>query len=101
MKMDLSCARADMAIGPAATTMASMAIRNIFSLMVPSSGVVRERPQAQFLLRDLPEPRQALWLYDQKKDDEPTEDHQLDLLLERDGQLESHGVGRVGEEDRH
>ena len=31
MKMDLSWASAGMAIGPAATAMASMAIRNVFS----------------------------------------------------------------------
>src|SRR6185295_1667986 len=40
---------------------------------------VGKRPQAELFLRDLPEPREAMRLDDQEEDDEPAEDHQLEI----------------------
>src|SRR5690606_32562919 len=41
---------------------------------------VGERPHPQFLLADLPEPRQPKRLYDQEKDDERSDHHELDVF---------------------
>ena len=40
---------------------------------------VRERPQPQLLLADLPQPGEAVRLDDQKEDDQPAEHHQLEV----------------------
>ena len=52
-------------------------------LLAPPWSSVRERPQPELLLGDLPEPREPVRLDDQEEDDEPAEDHQLDLLQQR------------------
>src|SRR3990170_4435398 len=98
--MVLSCARASVASGPAATATASKAIRSGFVFMLPPLGLVREWPQAQLLLGDLPEPRQSVGLDDQEEQDEAPEDHQLDLLQERHRQAETDRMRRVRQEDR-
>ncbi|MPL60737.1 hypothetical protein SDC9_06298 [bioreactor metagenome] len=75
---------------------------------------MRERPQAQFLLRHPPELGEAMRLGDQEDDDEPAHDHQLDMGGEVGGPAEAadehvfqkhrqqHQEGRPGEgaEDR-
>src|SRR6267142_6023690 len=102
MKTSLACANAAGAMGPAITASASTATRILLMLMISSSLLsVRERPQPQFLLGDLPEPRQPLGFHDQKEDDESAEDHQLDLLLQRHRQPHPDEMGHVGQEDRH
>src|SRR5260370_8958692 len=40
---------------------------------------MREGPESQLLLADSPEPRQTVGLDDQKKDDQCTEDHRLQI----------------------
>src|SRR5262249_34670301 len=61
---------------------------------------VREGPHAELLLGDLPESRQSTRLDDQKENDEATEHHQLDLLLERRRHPEAQPVGNVREQNR-
>src|SRR5262245_51201337 len=61
-------------------------------------GSVRKRPQPQLLLRDLPEPREPVRLDDEEEHDQRAEDHELELLGQRDRQLDAHRVRRVGQE---
>src|SRR5262245_45608163 len=112
MKIDPPWARAAEASGPAASASASTAtmtfltlIRCLLSRWAPTAGgpqtplpSVWKGPQAKLFLGDVPEPCEPVRLHDQKEDDEPAEDHQLDLLLQRDGEREPERVGRVGEE---
>src|ERR671930_1182390 len=98
MKMVLSWAAP--ASGHAARATVSRPSASVVNfLMVASSPSMRERPQPQLLLGDLPQPGQAAGLDDQKKDDEPAEGHQLDLFLERRGHADAQQVGQVGQED--
>ena len=39
-----------------------------------------KRPHPQFLLRDLPQPREAVRLDDQEEDDQRADDHELQVL---------------------
>ena len=48
-------------------------------LIVLGSVSVRERPEAELLLSDLPEPREAVRLDDQEEDDQRAEDDQLEV----------------------
>src|SRR5262245_48678027 len=100
MKMLPPCASTAPASGPAARATATRTTSMVLSFIGPS-GLVRKRPQAQLLLGDLPEPREAVRLDDQEEDDEAAEHHELDLLLQRHRHVEADGVGRIGEEDRH
>src|SRR6266498_859943 len=61
--------------------------------------LVGKRPQPELLFGDLPEPGEPIGLDHQKEDDERSEDHQLDLLLQghRHGQPDQ--VRGVGEKD--
>src|ERR1700694_4770730 len=108
MKISLGCAEPASAVGPAMTAAASTPISSRFTFMIASlvigdgaacgilrCSLVRERPQAQLLLGDLPQPGQPVRLDDQKEYDEPAEYHQLQLLLQGDQQPEPHGLGRV------
>src|SRR6478609_4108692 len=45
----------------------------------PVNGSMRERPQPQLFLRDLPDPRQTVGLDDQEEDDQAAEHHQLEV----------------------
>jgi len=49
------------------------------------NGSMRERPQPQLFLRDLPDPREAVRLDDQEEDDQAAEDHQLDVRRDAAG----------------
>src|SRR5919199_4519530 len=101
MNISRDCAPTPATRGPRASTRASAATvaRNV---MIRSSFVsMRERPQPQLLLADLPQPGQTMRLHDQEEDDERPEHHELDLLLERDRQRESRQVGGVREKDGH
>jgi hypothetical protein len=51
----------------------------LLSGMQRSMDSVRERPQAQLLLADLPQPGQAVRLDDQEEDDQAAEDDQLEV----------------------
>src|SRR5215470_14873789 len=99
MKTSLLWAEAPATSGPTAITRATSAINVTRSFIVASCRSVRERPQPQFLLGDLPEPRETVRLHDQKEDDQCPEHHQLDLLLEGDRQRQPQLVGDVGQED--
>src|SRR5207248_693116 len=63
--------------------------------------LVRERPEAQLLLGDLPKTREAARLDDEEEDDEPAEDHVLEVGqdIDRDGNAEPQ-AGAI-EEQRH
>src|SRR5437870_10163437 len=100
--MNISFGWATTSIGAVITSAASIAIETIRTLMTLSfhSRSMGEWPEPQLLLRDLPEPGQAARLDDQEEDDQSAEDHQLDLLLERDGQSESDRMRRVTQDDR-
>src|SRR5688572_12450400 len=54
----------------------SLLLRKAAASIAPS---VREGPQAQLLLRDLPQPGKPVGLHDQEEDDEAAEDHQLQV----------------------
>src|SRR4029453_11533006 len=100
MKMLPPCASAARASGPTARPTATRTTIQALSFMGPS-GLMRKRPQAELLLGDLPEPREAVRLHDQEEEDEAAEDHHLDLLHERHRQVDPQRVRRVGEEDGH
>src|SRR5437879_961754 len=99
--MNTSLDWAAASIGAASTSAARAAIQIRRIFMTLSFRSVGKRPQSQLLFRDLPEPRQTARLHDQEEDDQSAEDHQLDLLLEGDGQPEPDRVRRVREDDRH
>src|SRR5215831_20549833 len=99
MKISLGWAAAP--IGAASTSAAKAAVQIVRILMTLSFRSMGKRPQSELLLRDLPEPGQAARLDDQEKDDQSAEHHQLDLLLQCDGQPEPDRVRRVREHDRH
>src|SRR5262245_65343699 len=102
MKMEPPWPSAVPASGPMASAATRLtAIDDVLILMDVLLRSVRKRPQPQLLLGDLPQSREPQGLDDQEEDDEPAEHHQLDLLLERDRQVEADGVRRVGQEDRH
>src|SRR5215212_11600927 len=42
--------------------------------------LIRERPHPEFLLADLPQPREAVRLDDQAEDNQRSDDHKLQLL---------------------
>src|SRR5438477_10407153 len=71
------------ASGPSSRATMARPSRIRVLMSVSSLGLVRERPQAQLFLGDLPQPGEAVRLHDQEEDDERAEDHQLDLLLQR------------------
>src|SRR5688500_19025730 len=98
MKIDCPWASTEPASGPAARASANATTKSRFDVMHASfCSLVRERPQSELLLRDLPQPREPVGLDDQEEEDEPTEHHQLDLFGEGHGQVQSHGVGDVRE----
>src|SRR6266403_3934735 len=99
--MNTSLDWAAASFGAASTSVATTAIQILRPFMTLSFRSMGKRPQSQLLLRDLPEPRQPARLDDQEDDDQAAEDHQLDLLLEGDGQPEPDRVRRVAEEERH
>src|ERR671918_221698 len=86
--------------GPATRAAMRPPIKNARSVIVPSLRSVGERPQAELLLHDLPQPRQSAWLHDEEEDDEPAEDHELELFLGIRPHGEPEPVRRVGQEDR-
>src|SRR5690242_21427368 len=98
MNISLAWAQAVPAAGAAMRTAASSAIvmrRRVMGAPPCSSGMtrsVRERPEPQLLLGDLPEAREPVRLRDQEEDDEAAEDHQLDLLLEGHRHRDAHQV---------
>src|SRR5262249_61208697 len=105
------CAKTRLASG--ATTRATMRVpTSDFLTFIPVSPLsagrlsartmcsVRERPEPQLLLRDLPEPRQSVRLDHEEENDQAAEHHELDLLLQRHRQYEPDHVRHVGEEDR-
>src|SRR4029450_12018851 len=100
--MNSSFGWAAASIGVVSTSAVRTAIHILRILMTLSFCLrsVGKRPQPQLLLRDLPEARQAARLDDQKEEDQSTEHHQLDLLLERHRKPEPHGVRGVREDDR-
>src|SRR5438477_7856536 len=100
MNTSLPWANTAAASGPTASVMASAPIHMPRVLIVSSSRSVREGPQPQFFLADLPEPREAVRLHDQEEDDQRAEHHQLDLLLQGDRQSQPQVVRGVGQEDR-
>src|SRR5438045_2362401 len=100
MKMSLGCAAAIIADAGTIRTSNAMAKARTFMTISFRGPSVRERPQAQLFLRDLPEPRQPARLDDEEDDDEATEHHQLDLLLQRHRQTDPEQVRHVGQEDR-
>src|SRR5688500_11448584 len=54
---------------------------------------VRERPEPQLLLGDLPEPGEAVGLDNQDKDDQAAEDHQLEVGHQSMRDLDVEGMG--------
>src|SRR5688572_9997594 len=103
MKMSLAWpeAGAGASEGPAATKTATRAMSSVRSFMSLSFVLVRERPQAQLFLADLPQPRQSMRLHDEKEDDQASEHHQLDVLLKRHVHVQPDHVRRIGEKDGH
>src|SRR5256712_11833754 len=101
MNTALGCDGAAAAIGPATSAPASAPLNSVLRVMSVLLYLVGKRPQAQFLLGYLPEPRQSVRLDNQKEDDETAEHHQLELLLQGDRQAQTHRPRRVREEDRH
>src|SRR3989454_2275171 len=101
--MNISFGWATTSIGAVITSAASIAIETIRTLMTLSfhSRSMGEWPESQLLLRDLPEPGQAVRLDDQEEEDQSAEDHQLDLLLERNRKPEPDRVRRVAQDDRN
>src|SRR5215469_4358913 len=99
MKIEGPWARVAVTRTPPARTRVSTATMTFLTFMVTSSWLVREGPEPQLLLGDLPQPGQPVRLHDEKEDDQPPEDHDLDLLLQRDRHGDPRDVGRVGEED--
>src|SRR5262245_30943856 len=100
--MNSSWAWPTAASGPASTASASIAIANVRPVMSTSSlSFVRKRPHPQLVIGELPHAGQAMGLDDQEQDDEGTEDHQLDLLEQADGQPEPDQMRRIGQEDGH
>eukprot|EP01022_Parablepharisma_sp_SALTPOND_P036534 TRINITY_DN997_c0_g4_i1.p1 TRINITY_DN997_c0_g4~~TRINITY_DN997_c0_g4_i1.p1 ORF type:complete len:1552 (+),score=442.93 TRINITY_DN997_c0_g4_i1:2334-6989(+) len=65
---------------------------------------VRERPQAQFFLGDLPQPGQSVRLGDEEEDDQRAEHHQLDMRHRGVGERQVQQLGQrwqgVVQEDR-
>ena len=43
---------------------------------------MREWPEAELFLADLPQAREAVWLGDQEEDDHGAEDHELEVLAQ-------------------
>src|SRR5450830_1541207 len=70
----------------------------------PNDSSMRERPQAQFLLGDLPQARQTMWFDNQEKDDQAAKQHELDMRHRGIGerQMQQHRQRRqdVIEKDR-
>src|SRR5687767_12545823 len=103
MKMSLAWPEAGAGVsdGPAATKAATRAMSSVRSFMSLSFVLVRERPQAQLLLADRPQPRQSMRLHDEKEDDQPSEYHQLDVLLQCHVEVQPDHVRCIGEKDGH
>src|SRR5262249_22149234 len=65
----------------------------------PPMSSMRERPQSQLLLGDLPKSGEPVRLDDEEEDDESAEDHDLELLLQGNGHRHAEGMGGVGQQD--
>src|SRR5262245_3937477 len=94
MKISFACANTPVASGAATRATMSAPTSHLLTfmpvsplsaerLMSPNDLSVRERPEPQLLLRDLPEPRESVRLDHEEENDQATEHHELDLLLQR------------------
>src|SRR6478752_3123189 len=63
---------------------------------VNSFSSVRERPQSQFFLGDLPDARKPVRLDDQEEDDQPAEYHQLEVRADAAGHVQMQRVVEKG-----
>src|SRR5207244_1262969 len=65
-----------------------------------SAPSIREWPDPQFLLADLPKAGKAVWLYDQEQDDEGAQDHEGEVLDGRGTDVEAKERGRKAQQNR-
>src|SRR5262245_31136599 len=100
--MNIVLSWASVAAGPSPRPSPSTTISHPRPFMLSSlssTSSVWKRPEPELLLGDLPESREPVRLDDEKEDDQATEDHHLDLLLQGDRHGQAERVGGVGEED--
>src|SRR5690349_21604242 len=78
----------------------SSAVRRV-EIMRAAGASMREWPEAELFLADLPQAREAVRLGDQEEDDHGAEDHELEVLAQ--GRVDRHAeCGRhLVQQDRH
>src|SRR6185312_13105316 len=66
---------------------------------LPTVNSVRERPESELFLGDLPDARQPMRFQDQKKDDQSAEYHQLEVRSDAGGDIQMQRVVEKGDAD--